>query len=405
MSELLGNDETKREALKSLIKRLHKGADPQILKKEFADLVRGISPAEIARVEEELIREGIPMEEIRRLCDLHIAVFRESLEESKPSVETGHPLHILTEEHSKMLDFASKLRELTQDIRGSSEFDEIKSIMVDLDNVVRHLKEAESHYLREENVLFPYLEKHGVTQPPAIMWTEHDMIRDIKKNLFRIVENGRKMPFKTFSEQIDAVSQSLMEMLSSHFYKENNILFPTALSLISEDEWKDIRIQFDEIGYCCFTPPRSPPAIQENVSVAPGIEEIISFPTGTLTSDEIAAIFNTLPLDMTFVDRQDTVKYFNNSKERIFIRTKAVLGRKVQQCHPQKSIHVVNRILEEFKSGKRDHADFWINLKGRMVYIRYFAVRNRKGDYLGTLEVTQDVTEIRKLEGERRLMS
>lgn len=124
----------------------------------------------------------------------------------------------------------------------------------------------------------------------------------------------------------------------------------------------------------------------------------------SLSKEEIEAIFNNLPVDITFVDSEDTVRYFSQSKERIFPRTKAVIGRKVQQCHPQKSLHVVNQILEDFKSGQRDVAEFWINLKGRLIYIRYFAVHDKDGNYLGCLEATQDITDVRKIEGEKRLL-
>lgn len=130
----------------------------------------------------------------------------------------------------------------------------------------------------------------------------------------------------------------------------------------------------------------------------------VAFETGSLFEKEIEAIFNTLPVDVTFVDKDDTVRYFSKTKDRIFVRTKAVIGRKVQQCHPQKSVHIVSQILEAFKNGSRDVAEFWINLQGKLIYIRYFAVRNETGDYLGCLEVTQDITNIKKIEGERRLL-
>lgn len=131
----------------------------------------------------------------------------------------------------------------------------------------------------------------------------------------------------------------------------------------------------------------------------------VSLETGALSKGEIEAIFDTLPVDITFVDKDDTVKYFSNSKNRIFARTTTVLGRKVQQCHPQKSIDKVNQILSDFKSGKRDVADFWISMEGKLVYIRYFAVRDKKsGEYLGCLETTQDITGIKKIEGEKRLL-
>ena len=114
---------------------------------------------------------------------------------------------------------------------------------------------------------------------------------------------------------------------------------------------------------------------------------------------------STLPFDVTFVDREDTVRYFSPGRERIFERTRAILGRKVQYCHPPKSVHVVNKIVADFKSGKQDRARFWINMGGKMVYIVYYAVRDEKGEYIGTLEITQDVSEIRQLEGERRLLA
>lgn len=130
----------------------------------------------------------------------------------------------------------------------------------------------------------------------------------------------------------------------------------------------------------------------------------VVFETGEFSTKELEAVLNTLPVDITFVDREDRVRYFSQSKERIFPRTKAVIGRKVQQCHPQKSLHVVEEILNDFKENKREEAGFWINMGGRLIYIRYFAVRDKAEKYLGCLEVTQDITDIKKIEGEKRLL-
>jgi PAS domain S-box-containing protein len=133
-------------------------------------------------------------------------------------------------------------------------------------------------------------------------------------------------------------------------------------------------------------------------------KRVLQFETGSLSKEEMEAILNTLPVDITFVDKDDTVKYFNKAEKRIFVRTKAVIGRKVQLCHPQKSIHIVNRILDSFKTGKKDVAEFWIQAKNRLIHIRYFAVRDENGKYLGTMEVTQDITDIKEIEGEKRLL-
>ena len=133
-------------------------------------------------------------------------------------------------------------------------------------------------------------------------------------------------------------------------------------------------------------------------------EELLRFETGTFSKDEIEATLNTLPVDITFVDKEDTVRYFSKSEKRIFVRTKAVIGRKVQQCHPRKSVHIVDKILDGFKNGKKDVAEFWIQKGNRLVHIRYFPVRNKDGKYLGTIEVTQDITDLKKIEGEKRLL-
>ena len=404
MSEAFGGKE-KKEALKGLIRRLHEGAKPEEVKAEFEEVIKGATPIEIAQVEQELIKEGMPREEVQRLCDVHLAVFKESLEAGETLAPPGHPIHILMEEHKRLLEFAGLLNDTAKEVKGAEGFDSVGEQMKKLEHIAEHFRDAESHYQREENVLFPYLEKHGVTEPPAIMWMEHDGIREIKQKLTKLIDTHESIGFQGFAGQLGEVGISLAEMLSSHFYKENNILYPIALQVMEESEWKDIRHQFDELGYCCFTPePATVAADEAKVPTAkPQVEGMVTFDTGALSGEEIEAIFNTLPVDVTFVDREDTVRYFSQSKERIFTRAKAVIGRKVQQCHPQKSVHLVNQILDDFKSGRNDVAEFWINLKGRLIYIRYFAVRSESGDYLGCLEVTQDITDIKKIEGEKRL--
>jgi len=406
MNELSGKETNKKEILKELIKRLHKGENADQIKERFKQTFKDVTATEIARIEEELVREGMPPEEIRKFCEVHIALFRESLDKEKPIAPPTHPIHILTEEHKILLRFVEELKDVAKEIKGTEDFASNSESMTKLNHIAKHLKESESHYLREENVLFPYLEKHGITQPPAMMWTEHDQIREGEKNIYALLDTHDKMSFEDFADRLEKVAISLAEMLSNHFYKENNILFPTALKVISEDEFKDIRDQFDEIGYCCFTPESARVATEKRETSArkPGEEGMVAFETGTLSNEQIEAIFDTLPVEVTFVDKDDVVRYFSQSKDKIFLRTKAVLGAKVQQCHPQKSVHLVNQILEDFKSGRRDVAEFWLTLKGKLIYIRYFPVRSKKGEYVGCLEVTQDITDIQKIKGEKRLL-
>ena len=396
----------KKEALKNLIRSLHEGADPEATKAKFKKILEGVTSTELARIEEELVAEGMPREEIHGLCEVHLALFKEAIEKEKVQAPEGHPVRILMEEHKILLGFAGDLDKVAKKVKKAGNYQASKDEMEHLNHIVKHLKESESHYLREENVLFPHLEKHGITQPPAIMWMDHDRIRQIEKELFATVETRKEAKFQDFAVKLEEKALALGEMLSNHFYKENNVLFPTALNVISTDEWTDVRKQFDEIGYCCFTPQPTTFGIIKPQPSAPAqaLAGSIQLETGSFSVEELEAALNTLPVDVTFVDKDDTVRYFSQGKDRIFVRAKAIVGRKVQQCHPQKSVHIVNQILDAFKKGNRDVAEFWLNLKNRLVLIRYYAVRDRNGDYLGCLEVTQDITDIKKIEGEKRLL-
>ena len=270
--------------------------------------------------------------------------------------------------------------------------------------LLRHLKEYDKHKIREENSLFPYLEKHGVTQPPAIMWAEHDEQREQIKEASTTLENKQTLGFQEFKGKLLSHLKNLTDLIPNHFYKEENILFPTALQLIGDEEWWEIKASMDDLGYCYFTPKE---AVGEKVELTKEVkkqEGEITFETGSIARKELEAMLNALPIDITFVDKEDTVRYFNQPKERLFPRAKAVIGRKVQQCHPQRSIHLVNQILDDFRSGKSNSAEFWVDVKGRKIYIRYFAVQDSAGRYLGCVGVDQDITDIQKLEAEKRLL-
>ncbi len=384
MSELISTK--KKEALRNILSRLHAGESPEALKEEFKGLLEGVTPLEIAQIEAELVKEGTPRAELERLCDVHMALFKEALA-TGPDVPDWHPVHILVEEHRGMLQAAERIWKIAA---GSADGD--------LHAPAARLADSESHYQREENVLFPYLERHGITEPPAIMWMEHDRIRAERKGVLELIDSGAP-------EKLLAVkAKGLYELLSSHFQKEGKILFPSALQVITEPEWVKIRSEFDAIGYTPFAPPVPPaPAIDAKAEEG-GASGDIRFAAGALSPSELSAVLDSLPIDITFIDKDDRVRYFNQAPDRIFVRSPAIIGRAVQNCHPEKSVAIVNRILSEFKSGTRDVAEFWINMAGKTVYIRYFPVRDKTGEYLGTLEVTQDITKIKSLAGEKRLL-
>jgi len=400
-------EEERKKALKEILRQLHAGVPPEHVKERFRQFLEGVSSLEIAKIEQELIGEGISREEIQRLCDVHLAVFKEQLKKQKVEAAPASPVNILLEEHKILQQITQTLGLLADKVAKAESLNAVKEELAQLRHVADELLDAEKHYLREENVLFPVLEKHGITEPPAIMWMEHNQLREKKKQLKGLVENAANMSFPEFKKQLSELANSISSALNNHIFKENNILFPAAQRVVTEQEWIAIRADFDEIGYCCFTPEpliAKPELKKLKAEEKPMAEGTLQFETGTLTKEEIEAILNTLPVDITFVDRDDAVKFFNKAEKRIFVRTKAILGRKVQLCHPQKSIHVVNRILEAFKKGEKDVAEFWIQMGGRLIHIRYFAVRDKDGKYLGTMEVTQDITDLKKIEGEKRLL-
>ena len=404
----------KKKNLKKLIENLNEGLDPEEAKMQFKEIIKDTGPDELSRVEEELVKEGLPRDKLNRLCDVHLAVFKEEFQDKKVLIPLGHPVNILMEEHRMVLEFAEKLNRTAVTIAQNKQkkFTAIAKEIEILKDIAHHFKESIKHYLREENVLFPYIEKHGLTEPPAQMWIDHDKIRELEKKLYDTIDSieEKSTKYDDFCSKLLKTVGALAGMLTTHFYKENNILFPAALRLISQLEWKDIRKEFDEIGYCCFTPEEATKDFvvdikkEEKLPEDIMMEGMIEFETGPLPLSFIEPILNTLPIDITFVDHEDKVRYFSKGEERIFVRTKAVIGRSVINCHPKKSYDVVNQILVDFRAGKRKSAEFWIDLEGRKIHIRYFAVHNKEGKYLGCLEASQDITEIQKIEGQKRLL-
>jgi len=218
----------------------------------------------------------------------------------------------------------------------------------------------------------------------------------------------------------DEVS-GLVNQINEMIFKEEEIMFPMILEKFTEDEWGEIEKASDEIGYTLIdavTSWQPEPDIATNkpseVEATPEVANStiqkdsatkILFDAGSLTAEEINAILNTVPIDMTFVDANDRVKYFTQGKERVLPRPITIIGREVKHCHTPRSVHIVEKIVEDLKSGKKDNEDFWIKMGDVFVYIRYFAVRNKQGEFLGTLEVSQNIKPIIELEGEKRLMS
>lgn len=398
----LTSKEARLEVLKDIIRELHEGGDRERLKRRFSELIQDVSPTEIAEMEQQLIEEGMPEEEVKRLCDVHVQVFKESLEgQPLPSSVPGHPLHTLMEENKaleKILEGWNKLLGRVE-AAGEAAMRQLKNALV---SQLTTLAEVEKHYLKKENQLFPLLESKGVSGPSKVMWAIHDDIRAGLREFRRLVDSGR-------AAELVALGRNLSGMISDMIYKEEKILFPMSLETLSDEDWARVKKGEEEVGYAWVKPgeewqPAEPVEDLPPLRAHKQPPAAVGLDTGSLTPDVINLIFKSLPVDVSFVDENDTVRYYSASAERIFPRSPAVIGRKVQNCHPPASIHVVNRILNAFKEGRRDVAEFWIEMKGRFIHIRYFAVRDDKRVYKGCLEVSQDATEIRKLEGQKRLL-
>lgn len=387
----------KKEILKGLIRDLHAGGDMAALQARFAALVKDVSGAEIGAMEQELIDEGLPESEVRRLCDLHVKVFESALDAQAAAEDApGHPLHTLAQENKALLGLVDRTRAVLDEIAsGAAPAAAVRARLMPL---VDGLAEIEKHYLKKENQLFPRLEGRGVSGPSKVMWAVHDDIRAHLKDLRRAVDLGD-------AELVTRTGRWVLQEIADMVGKEEKVLFPMVRELLDAEDWARVKKGEEEIGYAWIAaapawPPGSPAAAAGAEAGTAGL----GLDTGRLTAEQIDLMMTHLPVDVSFVDETDTVLYYSATPERVFPRTPGVIGRKVQNCHPPKSLGVVERILEAFKKGERDTAEFWIESRGRFVHIRYFALRDKTGAYRGTLEVSQDVTGIRALRGERRLL-
>jgi DUF438 domain-containing protein len=407
MSELINNSRKRRDTLKHLILELHKGVAPEAVRSQVSRLLGEVPYGEVVQVEQELISEGLPQEEVLHLCDLHTEALKGHIDQSAAkSVLPGHPVHTFKEENRALESALSGLSELFQQVQTLDEKADPTPLLSKIHLRFNELMDVDKHYRRKEYLLFPYLEKHEITGPPTVMWGKHDQTRALLKSAQEALAAAQGIR----ADEAKAIVQLLLRpagvSVDDMIYKEEQILFPMCLDILTDSEWYDVAMQSPEIGFCLFDPKDEwiPEGLFPADKTAADTNRIV-FPTGSFTLTELNAMLNTLPIDMTFVDQEDTVRYFSQGAERIFDRNRTILGRRVQNCHPPTSVHIVNQIVEDFRSGRQSKAEFWITLHGKFIFISYYAVRSEDGKYLGTVEMTMDLTRLRKLEGEQRLLS
>ena len=440
MSEFLSNTEYKKKLLKDIIKELHSGKSPEELKKKFKGVLKNVSPLEIPLIEQELVKEGLKASEIAKLCDLHVLIFREAVQNALKidDIPDGHPLKTLALENEQITKDAEMLGLYSATLERVTDKKDVENILNTVKEIANKIKSVYyTHYDREEMVIFPHIERRGLSAVSQVLWRKHDEIRVMIKRLINLLDKINPED-KNAIQELVKMARDLSTALVDMVFRENNILYPTLKTLLSEGEWVAIKLQEPQFGYYGITPkdewkPTAKPIYphdlsgfraedmlskipqhmkeefrKNNVELMPDNYEIkkegdFELEIGFLNPELVNLIFKHLPVDITFIDENDRVKFYSGG-DRIFPRSPSIIGRPVQLCHPPKSVYIVNKILDAFKKGERDKAEFWIQMGPRFVYITYYAIRDEKGNYRGTLEVTQEVSKIRSLKGQKRLL-
>ncbi len=431
MSEYLQNNRERQEKLKDIVRQLHEGSDVGSVRKEFHDLIRNVSPEEIAEMEQALIAGGIPAQQVQKLCDVHVQVFEQSLSRrKKEKYLPGHPVHTYREENREAKRILRSLRKLAgRAARGRDR--------QEFERTFERFREIEKHYQRKENQLFPYLEQVGFTGPSKVMWGKHDEIR----SSIRAVEAAYR---DDDPSRLSGAVKDLVGAVRRMIFMEEKILFPTAMRKLPERAWIEMRRGEPDIGYAWVKPgslwdpdiaaaramadtlanaaaaasgPKAgteagtpaghaggPAAGSAEAGGSPGAGAAVDLDVGSLSPQQINLLLRNLSVDVTFVDENDEVRYYSHGRERVFPRSPGIIGRKVQNCHPPDSVHMVERILEGFRNREHDEAEFWIEMKGKFIHIRYYPIYDDAGVYRGVIEVTQDATHLRALQGQKRLL-
>lgn len=406
MSELINNREqlinnpSQRQAiLKQIFIDLHDGKNVNEVKAHFDAFMGKITIDEISQLQHDL--GDLSVEEMHRLHEKHTELFKGSIEEiektHKSEEHPGHPIHTFIIENKEIDKLINT--KLQVHLEQFEEDDCHENVLMLLEDI-NLLLDIDKHYSRKENLIFPYLETYGIYGPTTNMWRINDFIRDAIKDA-----KGKLTTYNGDKQAVIEVINFVIQEVINMIYREENILFPMALKNFTEDEWVKIARESDEIGYCLIAPTEVWKPERHALDEKAISEGYIKMETGILSLKQLELLLNHLPVDLTFIDQDDIVRYFSHGKDRIFARTKAVIGRSVQNCHPPRSVHVVEELLADFKAGRKNTEDFWIKFRDKYVYIRYFAVRDESGKYMGTLEFTQNIDPIKAIDGEKRIMS
>ncbi len=390
MSEFINNNENRVKSLLQFSLGMIHGEDGTKLIEQHKEALGNITPYDMIEMEARQIEMGIEVADIKQHIEKVMNVIFPYLKKydwEKPA--EGHPLYYLMLENREL----EKILEKTKIALKNKDFEKMTEL-------TSNLSQYENHLIRKENILFPFLEKIWKNYTPLkVMWSLHDDIRKKWKELAQHIKGDGK-----FTARIYKDVGELFFLMYGMIFKEELIVYPIAMETVTQKHWQQMQEQSAELGYSYIKPPKEF-SKKKKPDIIKSVSDIFwKVETGELAKEQLELLLNNLPLDVTFVDENDEVRFFSRPKDRFFPRSPAIIGRKVQNCHPPESVHIVEKIIAEFKAGKKKEAKFWIQMKGKFILIKYFAMHDDYGKYRGILEVGQDITEIRKLEGEMRLL-
>ena len=411
----------KKEVIKKILRELHSGVSLEVLKERFKEVLKGISPMEIPLIEQELVKEGVPIQEIIKLCDLHVALFRDFLVSRElEEVPRGHPLNLLLMENEYLLKKAEALNIYALSLSRATTEDEKKALTNHIRELINDLRKIRAHYRKIQMLIFPYMEKRGISAVPRVLWAREDEIIVKLRSIVKLLESN---DYVEISKKALEIANGVSEII----FRENKILFPAVWVLLSEGEWAAINDEANKIGWLVnvdakWTPVEKPvmpyevkgvvdeekleklPQEMKIIALSGGVKpdeyELIrsgdlDLETGFVNLDELKSLFQSLPLELTFADANDRVRFFSESKiHKGFVRSKTILGRRVEYCHPPRLEAFIKKVLNELKIGSKNYEVFWTKMGDRIIRVMVVALRNDEGKYLGVLEIVEDLTGI-----------
>jgi len=410
MSEFIQNRENRVNDLLAFVKGLiNKDKGSELIEK-YADAIAMVHPYDVVVMVDRLMKEGYELREVKQGVNKALNMLYKGLVSKEiPNYSAIPFLASLTEENNALNHRLIEIRPLIKEF-NQKDIDEVErqKILGELGARVSELMQFEVHYVKKENILFPYIEKYLKEYGCLpLMWSYHDDVRKYSKEIVTVIERGNPD-----MKKLNRLIGDLFFILYAIRFREEYILFPVIYSLIPEEAWDEMMKQAMAEGFAFIEKPEMKTiAIQKDNSeaktdknnVVKDMNAVLDMGTGMLKLEQAIMMLNHLPVDMTFVDENDEVRYFSTPGHRIFPRSKAIIGRLVENCHPPSSVHIVKELLDAFKSGAKTKESFWIQMGEKFILIQYFALHDEEGKYCGTLEVSQDVSDIRKLEGEKRL--